>query len=161
MGVAAALRLGLEPAPPDVREPFELALRAFDLNTGLAEALATARISARDRRIAISIDALSLIAGEDLSSSRAAVVIGAVADRLAFEARVREEIDARASGVRWQIALLALLVPALALYLVVTMPGLAATLASPLGTHVLIPAAAALEIVGIAASRMIVRGLAL
>ena len=56
--------------------------------------------------------------------------------------------------------LLALLVPALALYLVATMPGLAATLASPVGRLVLLPAAAVFELAGIVASRAIVRDIA-
>jgi hypothetical protein len=40
------------------------------------------------------------------------------------------------------------------------MPGLAATLATPLGTHVLVPAAIMFEVTGILASRAIVRRIA-
>ena len=87
-------------------------------------------------------------------------MVASVADRLAFEAHLRDEVSARASGVRAQIVLLALLVPALALYLVATMPGLGATLASPVGRFVLLPAAAAFELAGIVASRAIVRDIA-
>ena len=53
--------------------------------------------------------------------------------------------------------LLAAVVPLLAAYLVVTMPGLALTLGSGLGRTVLVPAAAALEIAGITVGRRIVR----
>jgi Flp pilus assembly protein TadB len=78
---------------------------------------------------------------------------------LSFEERLLAEVRARTSGMRAQIVLLALLVPALALYLVATMPGLAATLATPLGMHVLLPAAFLFEIAGILTSRAIVGAL--
>ena len=161
LGMAAALRSALEPASPLVREPFDRALRAFDANVAMSDALVAARATTGDKRLGLALDALALVAQEELPATRAAAVVGAVADRLAFERRMREEVDARASGVRWQITLLALLVPGTALYLALTMPGLAATLASSLGTHVLLPVAALLEITGIVASRSIVRGLAL
>ena len=85
-------------------------------------------------------------------------MVASVADRLAFEDRLVEEIHARTSGVRAQIILLALLVPAIAAYLAFTLPGLAATLMTPLGLGVLMPGALAFEIAGIVASRRIVRG---
>ena len=161
LGIAAALRSALEPASPLVREPFDRALRAFDANVAMSDALDAARATTADKRLGLALDALALVAQEELPATRAAAVVGAVADRLAFERRIHEEVEARASGVRWQITVLALVVPGMAVYLALTMPGLATTLASPLGTHVLVPAAALLEIVGIVASRAIVRGLAL
>ncbi len=157
--LAPALRLAIERSALLVRDPFERALRAFDLNSTLDEALRAASRDARDRRVALALETLALVAAEQLSAARAAAVIGSVLDRLTFEARLLEEVRARTSGLRVQIVLLALLVPALSLYLVVTMPGLAATLATPLGSRVLVPAAAAFEIAGVLASRAIVRGL--
>lgn len=161
VALATALRLAGAAVDAPAFEPFRGALHAADLNRDLAATLAESRRAVRDARVAIALDALSIVASQELPASRAAAVIGAVADRLAFEQRVREEIDARASGVRWQIALLAVLVPGLATYLVLTMPALAATLSSTLGTHVLVPMAAFLELAGIVASRAVVRGLAL
>ena len=157
--LAPALRLAIERSTPLARDPFERALRAFDLNSTLDEALRTVARDARDRRVALALEALALVAAEQLPAIRAAAVIGSVLDRLTFEARLLEEVRARTSGLRAQIVLLALLVPALSLYLVATMPGLAATLATPLGSRVLVPAAVAFEIAGIFASRAIVRGL--
>jgi hypothetical protein len=55
-----------------------------------------------------------------------------------------------------QIVLLAALVPGLALYLCLTVPGLAETLSMPLGRFVLLPLAALLETTGIIASRRVV-----
>jgi len=159
--LVAALRSALEPHPALVRAPFDEALRAFELNTGLEDALVSARVRAADRRHAIALDALALAAAEDLPAVRAAALIGSVAERLSFESALRSEIDARSSGARTQIVILALVVPLFALYLAVTMPGLAATLASPIGARALVPAAIALEIAGIVASRAIVGGLEL
>jgi Flp pilus assembly protein TadB len=158
--LAAALRLALERTDPLVRDPFETALRAFELNGQFGAALHDSARGSTDRRVRLALDALALAASEQLPAQRAAALVAGVADRLAFERRLLDEIRASTSGLRGQIVLLALLVPALAAYLVATMPGLAATLATPLGRHVLIPTALVFEIAGIVASRAIVRGLA-
>jgi Flp pilus assembly protein TadB len=158
--LAPALRIALERAPLAAVDPFQRALRAFELNAPLDRALRDAAREATDRRVALALEALALVAAEQLPASRAAAVVASVGDRLAFDARLADEIRARTSGVRAQIVLLALLVPALALYLVVTLPGLGATLTSPLGLFVLIPSAIAFETAGIVASRAIARGLA-
>ena len=158
--LAPALRLALAGTDRLAAEPFLRALRSFDLNSPLDVSLGGVAATASDRRVTLALQALALVAAEQLPSARAAAIIGSVADRLAFEGRLAEEVHARSSGARAQIVLLALLVPSLATYLAATMPGLATTLASPLGTHVLIPAAALFEIAGIIASRRIVRGVA-
>ena len=158
--LALALRLALERSDPLAGDPFIRALEAFDLNVPLDEALRSAAATAHDRRVTVALDALALLAAEQLSASRSATVIASVVDRLTFERRLAEEVRARSGGVRAQIVLLALLVPALSLYLVASMPGLRVTLATPLGTHVLIPAAAVFEVAGILASRAVIRGVA-
>ena len=155
--LAPALRLALERAPMLAADPFQRALRAFELNAPLDGALRDMAREATDQRVALALEALALVAAEQLPATRAAAVIGSVGDRLAFEARLAHEIRARTSGVRAQILLLALLVPGLALYLVATLPGLGATLMSPLGIFVLIPCACVFEVAGILASRAVVR----
>jgi Flp pilus assembly protein TadB len=157
--LAPALRLALERAPVSASDSFQRAQRAFELNAPLDHALRDAAREASDRRVVLALEALALVAAEQLPAARAAAVIASVGDRLAFEARLADEIRARTSGVRAQIVLLALLVPALALYLVVTLPGLAATLTSQLGIFVLIPSAIAFETLGIVASRAMARDL--
>ena len=157
--LAPALRIALERAPVIAADPFQRALRAFELNAPLERALRDAASDATDGRVILALEALALVAAEQLSASRAAAVIASVSDRLAFDARLADEIRARTSGIRAQIVLLAVLVPALALYLVVTMPGLAETLTSRLGLLVLIPCALAFEIIGVVASRAIARDL--
>ena len=158
--LASSLRIAIDGATPLRDDTYLRVLRAIDLNMPLADALREEAVRASDRRTAMALDALALVATERLPASRAGAVVASVADRLAFEAQLRDEVSARASGVRAQIVLLALLVPALALYLVATMPGLGTTLASPVGRFVLLPAAAAFELAGIVASRAIVRDIA-
>lgn len=158
MPLAAALRLALEQTDPLTGDPYQRALEAFELNAPLDEALLRSARTAHDRRVALALEAFALLASEQLPAARAATVVASVADRLTFEERLAEEVRARTGGMRAQITLLALLVPALALYLALSMPGLAATLATPLGTHVLVPAALVFETAGVIASRAIVRG---
>ncbi|HEY3217506.1 MAG TPA: hypothetical protein VGK15_00295 [Candidatus Limnocylindria bacterium] len=157
--IALALRRSLDTSPPGTRAPFDRALRAFALNASLAGALRDVATEVRDRRLVLALEALALVAGEQLPAARGAAIVASVADRLAFEERLLAEVHARSSGIRTQIVLLALLVPALAVYLVWTLPGLGATLATPLGAHVLVPAAILFELAGIVASRAIVRGI--
>jgi hypothetical protein len=51
-----------------------------------------------------------------------------------------------------------MLVPAIAAYLGLTVPSLAATLEQPIGRFVLIPAALTLEVLGLIASRRAIDG---
>lgn len=136
--------------------PFAGAVRAFDLGAPLDEALRGARAQARDHRVILGLDALSLCVSEQLPGSRCAVLIASAVDRLVFEQRMADDVRARTSGLRVQILLLAALVPGLALYLAVTVPGMAETLTMPLGRFVLLPLAALLETAGIVASRRLV-----
>lgn len=155
----AAVRLATEGIAPLARDPFDRALRSFDLNLPLDEAFRAASRECGDRRVALALDALAVVAREQLPAARAATIVAGVCDRLAFERRLLDEIRSRTSGVRAQIVLLALLVPCLAAYLVLTMPGLAATLTSPLGLYVLLPAAALFEVAGLVVSRQIIRSI--
>ncbi|HET7701541.1 MAG TPA: hypothetical protein VFM06_11825 [Candidatus Limnocylindria bacterium] len=157
--LTGAVRLALDGIAPLAREPFERALRAFDLNLPLDEAFRAASREAGDRRVTLALDALAVVAREQLPAARAATIVAGVCDRLAFEQRLLDEVRSRTSGVRAQIVLLAFLVPALAAYLVATMPGLAATLASPLGLYVLAPVALLFEVAGLVASRQVIRSI--
>ena len=167
--IGSALRSGL-PLPDALRRANEgandevatrslgAALRAFELGGGLDEALRAAAARTPDQRERVALGTLALGIGERLPRERLADLVDAVADRTAFDLRLEEEVRARAAGARQQQKLLALIVPALALYLCITVPSLAATLGSDLGRYVLIPGAVALELGGILLGRRIVRG---
>jgi Flp pilus assembly protein TadB len=136
---------------------FDGALRSFDLGAPLDVALRAARGESHDHRVTLGLDALSLCVAEQLPASRCATVIAGAVDRLVFEQRMVDEMRSRTSGLRAQIVLLAALVPGLALYLSITVPGMVETLATPLGRFVLLPLAAVLEAAGILASRRVVQ----
>jgi Flp pilus assembly protein TadB len=140
------------------RRPFVDALRAFDLGAPLDDALRASAATAREARTKIALETLALGVGSRLPGERAGALVSAVADRLAFQERLDEEVRARTAGLRSQVLLLALIVPSIAAYLALTVPSLAETLAGPLGRTILVPAAIALEVVGIVASRRAVEG---
>jgi tight adherence protein B len=168
LDAAAALRSGI--AVPDAlrraaagcsdrlaRRPLELALQRFDLGDALDHAIREATAGSTDRRLVATFHTLALGISERLPIERAAALLGAMAERAVHDDRLDAEVRARTAGVRVQSYLLAAIVPALALYLVATMPGLGATLGTLLGRTVLIPLAAVLEVAGIVVNRRIVR----
>lgn len=154
--ITAALRLATEAsARPD--DPFLRVVQGLDLNTPLDESIQRLAERSADRGVRLALQAFAIVASAELPATRAAIIVGGIADRVAFETRLADEIASRTSGLRAQIVMLALLVPALAAYLAATVPGLVDVLWSPLGRLVLIPIAAVLELAGIAASRVIAR----
>jgi tight adherence protein B len=155
-----ALRLAAGSSLEPASGPFARAVRAFDLGEALDVALRDARAETRDQRVAVGLDALSLCVAEQLPASRCAMLIASAVDRLVFEQRMADDVRARTSGLRAQIVLLAALVPGLALYLAITVPGMSETLTTPLGRYVLLPLAALLELAGIVASRRVVSDIA-
>ena len=154
-GLTEALRLASASGPEVDFGPFAAALRAFDLGAPLDAALRDVRGRTRDHRLIVGLDALSLCVAEQLPASRCVTLIASTIDRLLFEQRTADDVRARTSGLRAQIMLLAAMVPGLALYLALTVPGMAETFATPLGRFVLLPLAATLEVVGIFASRRV------
>jgi Flp pilus assembly protein TadB len=140
------------------RRPFERAIEQFDLGDPLDVAIRAAVVSSPDRRLVATFHTLALGVSERLPIERAASLLEAMAERAVHDDRLDAEVRARSAGVRLQSYLLAAIVPALAVYLVATMPGLGATLATALGRTVLLPAAALFEVAGIVIGRRIVRG---
>lgn len=140
------------------RRPFVEAIRAFDLGAPLDQALRASARRATDPRPRIALETLAMGTRSRLPNERAGILVGAVADRLAFEERLDEEVRARTGGLRAQVLLLALVVPAIAAYLAFTVPSLAATLGQPIGRFVLVPSALVLEVVGLICSRRAIDG---
>lgn len=166
-GTEAALRSGVT-LPDALRREAEAttdplarrtvleALAAFDLGASLDAGLRTAALGSRDRRVVLAFETLALGIDERLPRERLADLLRGLVDRLSFEEGLDDEVRARASGARQQQRLLALLVPAIAVFLIATMPSLAAALDTPLGRFVLVPGAIAFEIAGIMLARRIV-----
>lgn len=142
---------------PIAARSFRVALDEFDLGASLDAALVRAAERSGDERARSVLGTIALGVGERLPRERLADLLAAIADRLAFEDGLAEEVRARAAGARQQQRLVALVVPAIALYLLFTMPVLASTLATDLGRFVLVPTALALEVTGVVLGRRIVR----
>lgn len=152
-----ALRREAEAATdPLARRMVQEAVTAFDLGASLDAGLRGVALAARDRRVTLAFETLALGIEERLPRERLADLLGGLADRLTFEDRLDDEVRARASGARHQQRLLALLVPAIALLLIATMPSLAAALETPVGRFVLVPGAIAFEVAGVVLARRIV-----
>ncbi|MBI3521797.1 MAG: type II secretion system F family protein [Chloroflexi bacterium] len=143
---------------PIARRPLDEALRSFAVGTALDRALYDVARRMADTRTRLALETMALGVAERLPIDRVASLVGAVSDRLVFDDRLDQEVRARSSGVRMQVWLLALVVPALVLYLWLTVPTLAASLDSTLGRTVLLPLAGALEVAGIVLARRIVNG---
>ena len=139
------------------RRPFDDALARFDLGDPLDVALGVGASRSRDPRVSDAMQTLALGVSERMPIDRAASLLNAVAELVRHDEGVEIEVRARSAGIRFQLYLLAAVVPILALYLLATMPGLAATLGGTLGRTVLVPGAAVLEIAGVLVSRRIVR----
>jgi Flp pilus assembly protein TadB len=155
VSLTESVRVALSSGNDAALDPVVRAMRAFDLGAPLDAALRDARTDVRDPRVLLTLDALALCVSEQMPASRCITVITSAVDRLLFEQRTSDEVRARTAGLRVQIVLLAVLVPALALYLAVTVPGMRETLATPVGRFVLLPVAGLLETVGILTSRHI------
>jgi tight adherence protein B len=141
---------------PLARNAMLTALREFDLGASLDAALRSTAADLRDRRMSIAFETIALAVEERLPRERVAELLSGLADRLSFEERLDDEVRARASGARQQQKLLAVLVPAIALVLIASMPSLSAALDAPLGRFVLIPGAIAFELAGVVLARRIV-----
>ena len=148
-----AIRRGASAVSDEIAaRPLRLVVREFAVGVSLSEALhaateeAPARLRPALRTLAIGVD-------ERLPVPQLCALSGAVIDRMTFDEQLEDEVRARTGGIRLQIWAMAALVPALALYLAATVPMVGDTLRSPLGTHLLIPTGAGLEVLGIVAAR--------
>jgi len=139
--------------------PLEEAMADFSMGAALDRALFDASASVSDARIRVALETLALGIGERLPIDRVAALAGSVTERLTFDERLDDEVRARASGLRAQVWLVAMLIPALAIYLLMTVPTLASSAGSGIGRTVLLPAAAGFEILGIVLSRRIIGSL--
>lgn len=132
--------------------PMRQVLREFSVGSSLSEALRGAEAAAQPR-LRPALRTLAIGVEERLPVPQLGLLVDAVIERLSFEEQLEVEVRARTSGVQLQIWGMAAIVPALSLYLATTIPIVGESLRSDLGTHLLIPAAAALELVGISLAR--------
>jgi len=139
--------------------PFRLVVRQFAVGLPLSDALRGGAAQA-DPRLRPALRTLAIGVEERLPVPQLCALADAVIERRTFDEQIESEVRARTSGLRIQIWAMAAIVPGLAFYLAATVPLVAETLRSPLGMHLLIPAAVALELIGMMLARRAVRDIA-
>ncbi len=136
-----------------VRADFEELLGRYYANEPLVEALAGLRPRQAGRNLALVFDALSVLALTHQPASSAAGVLGALNEAARSNQAIARQAAAESRGLRIQALILAIVIPALFLYLLlVNRELLGPVLDTPLGRLVLLPGAALLEVTGVVLS---------
>ena len=141
-----------------VRADFEEVLARYYANEAPADALTDVRRRQAGRNLGLVYDALVVLTRTHQPVSAAAEVLGSLGEATRANQSIARAAAAESKGLRVQSAMLAVVIPAMFLYLVVANGELVApVLATALGKYVLLPAAALLEVTGIALSWRITR----
>jgi len=143
---------------PWVREDLDLVIQRFMLDAPLHESLQEVGARATTRNLGLIWETLRICADARLPTHAARNLLLELSAAIQFNVQLTSEVNARSSGQRMQIWLLAVIVPGMYLYLRLMSPQLLSVLdETALGRFVLFPLAAALEIAGIALSLRIAR----
>jgi Flp pilus assembly protein TadB len=141
-----------------VRADFEEVLARYYANEAPADALIDVRRRQAGRNLGLVYDALVALTRTHQPVSAAAEVLGSLGEATRANQSIARAAAAESKGLRVQSAMLAVVIPAMFLYLVVANGELVApVLATALGKYVLLPAAALLEITGVTLSWRITR----
>ena len=155
--LAEAIRRGVASVTDAIASrPLRRVVREFSVGASLSDSLRGAASEAQPR-LRPALRTLAIGVEERLPVPQVCLLVGAVIERLSFDEQLEAEVRARTSGVQLQIWGMAAIVPALAFYLAATVPIVGEALRSDLGTRLLIPTAAALELLGIALARQAAR----
>ena len=123
-----------------------------------AEALVEVRRRQAGRNLGLVYDALITLARTHQPVSAAAQVLGSLGEAARANQSIARAAVAESKGLRLQATILAIVIPAMFVYLAFANGELIApVLSTPLGRYVLLPAAAVLEITGFALSWRITR----
>ncbi|MHB8960373.1 MAG: type II secretion system F family protein [Candidatus Limnocylindrales bacterium] len=136
-----------------VKSDFEELLGRYYANEPLADALAAVRPRQAGRNLALVFDALTVLAVTHQPASAAASVLGALNEAARSNQAIARSAAAESRGLRVQALILAVVIPALFLYLLLANRELVAPVVdTTLGRLVLLPAAALLEVAGVVLS---------
>ena len=136
-----------------VRADFEELLGRYYANEPLADALSAVRSRQAGRNLALVFDALTVLATTHQPASAAAGVLGALNEAARSNQAIARSAAAESRGLRVQALILAVVIPALFLYLLAVNRELVAPVVdTALGRLVLLPAAALLEVAGVVLS---------
>jgi Flp pilus assembly protein TadB len=150
-----ALTIATASASGDLLSRLVDAVRHIRLGASPADALGRVSDGATEQVWRLIRD-LELCARSRFDTAQTAVFLEDALTARRFARELRSDVRARTAGARFQIWLLAALVPGLALYLSAMSPTLAEQLMSPLGRYFLIPAGLLFETAGVLVSNRIV-----
>jgi len=141
-----------------VRADFEEIRGRFYAGEPAVDALADVRRRQAGRNLALLYDALVVLMTTHQPASAAIDVLGSLGEAARANHSIARSAAAESKGLRLQAAILAVVIPALFLYLVAVNGELVApVIGTDLGRLVLLPAAALLELTGIVASLRVTR----
>jgi len=143
---------------PWIREDLDFVIQRFLLDAPLHESLREIRSRTTTRNLGLIWETLTICAEHHLPTQAARSLFFELSTTIQFNVQLANEVRARSSGQRAQIWLLAVIVPAMYLYLHLTSPQLLSMLdQTVMGRFILLPMAAILEVAGIALSFRIAR----
>jgi Flp pilus assembly protein TadB len=141
-----------------VKADFEELLGRYFAREPAVDALSEIRRRQAGRNLRLVFDSLIVLAATHQSTSAAAEVLTTLGEAARSNQSIARQAVAESRGLRIQAAILAIVIPAMFLYLVAVNPELVAPVTSTaLGQFVLLPAAVLLEISGIFLSWRVTR----
>lgn len=140
-------------ADPWIREDLDFVIQRFMLDVPLHASVREVRARIHTTNLGLIWETLDACTNHQLPTQAARTLFFEVAATIQFNIQLAGELRARSSGQRAQIWLLAIIVPGMYLYLRLISPQLLSVLdETALGRYLLVPVAAALEVLGIVLS---------
>ena len=133
-----------------IREDLDFVIQRFLLDVPLHESMRPVRARISTRNLGLVWESLIICSSNQLPTPAARTLLYELSATVQFNVQLEQEVRAKTSGQRLQIWLLAAIVPGMYLYLRLISPELLSTLdQTAMGRYVLVPTAAALEVLGI------------
>ena len=141
-----------------VRADFEELVARFYAAEPLADAIGALRVRQASRNLRLVYDALAVAVRTQQPAAAAGEVLASLGEAARANRSIARAAVAESRGLRLQAAILAIVIPALFLYLSAVNPELVRPVTSTsLGQLVLLPAGVALEVAGIVLSWRVTR----
>ena len=132
-----------------VRDELAWIANRFRLDRPLHHLLVEVAARTPGRHLRLTYRVLARAIEHGVSGRRAVVALEGLEATIAANLRAREDLQAKTRGLRIQIVVVALAIPAIYLYLRGTNPGSFTVMDQPLGQYVLLPGAILLEVLGL------------
>lgn len=130
----------------------------FRLDRPLHSSLTAVAARTPGRHLRLSYRILARAVEHGLAGRRAVTALEGLEATIAANLRAHDDLQARTRGLRIQIAVVALAIPVIHLYLRWTNPASFTVMDQPLGQYVLLPGAVLFELVGLLLWRRFTRG---